>query len=216
MRTIPIVTALAALGAAAAAPLAGQDHRDRSAWKGPAGWRLDPDRPAPDSVLFAVSMPPGWHVTFRGPGATLGDTAWRATGHYTLEMEAFLFPGTSQEGYGLFLGGRGDGAGAEYLAVLLRRDGSAGVFRRAGGAWTAVADWSRHEAVKAHPGEGTAKNLLRVEVHEDRMLVKVNGVQVAELPAAAAGPGGSYGLRIGDGIDIHVTRVDHTPMRHGH
>src|SRR5688572_22612749 len=99
----------------------------------PADWRLRTDAPAkvepgerlsPGAWRF-VTMAPGWHIT-TGPGALLSPPSALPRGNFRLEAETFLFPGESQEGYGLFLGGAGiepAAATPSYVAFLVRRDG---------------------------------------------------------------------------------------------
>ena len=44
----------------------------------PPDWMLRFDRPAPDSAIYFVDMPPGWHIT-TGPAAILYDPAMAAS-----------------------------------------------------------------------------------------------------------------------------------------
>lgn len=64
----------------------------------PSGWRVVMDRQSSDTVAHEA-MPPGWHMT-TGPGALLFDPAYHAVGRYSVAGRLFLFPGTSQSGYG--------------------------------------------------------------------------------------------------------------------
>jgi hypothetical protein len=54
-----------------------------------------------------VTMAPGWHVT-TGPAALLYHPDYRTKNmdNFAVEAEIFLFPGTSQEEYGIFIGGK--------------------------------------------------------------------------------------------------------------
>jgi len=82
--------------------------------KTPVDWTWRLDAPAtlvtsldvPEGSWLFVRMPPGWHVT-TGPGAVLFPSELpEVDGNYSLETQIFLFPGTSQEEYGVFIGGR--------------------------------------------------------------------------------------------------------------
>lgn len=186
----------------------------------PPGWRIDLDRPAAARELaqgdpatadayWSVEMRPGWHVTM-GPGGRLHDPSFRADGRYALESRIFLFPGTSAEGYGLFLGGSGEGAGASWLAVLLRRDGSAALLRHGPGVHEWVVPWARHEAVAAQVGDGIAENLLAVDVGRDSLHVAANGTRLFAVPRAGLATDGAFGLRVGRELNLHVSTLDHT------
>ena len=101
--------------------------------KTPTDWKWRQDAPAPlaagskmepGSWVF-VQMPPGWHVT-TGPGVLLYPTAnGDAAGNFSIEAEIFLFPESTAEEYGVFLGGRSiDGTEPPvYLTFVLRGDG---------------------------------------------------------------------------------------------
>ena len=195
---------------------AAQDHRDPTAWKGAKGWRAVMDQPAPDSLLFSVDMPPGWHITARGPGALLGDTSWRSAGVATVEAEIFLFPSSTEREYGLFVGGSGlDSGSPAWTGVLLRRDGSWAVARGRGSSLEMIRDWTPNAAVNP-AGAQAVKNVLSVSLDAGRVTVRVNGVVVgdAALPSADAADG-AVGIRVGPGLNLHVTRVTITPGKGG-
>jgi hypothetical protein len=206
------VLAGACLSAAAGAAHA-QEHRDPSAWKGAKGWWAVMDSPAPDSLLYSVDMPPGWHITAHGPGALLGDSAWTLAGPGVIETDIFLFPGESTEGYGLFLGGSGLRSGdPQWVGVLLRRDGSVAVVRQQRGSTRAEREWVQHEAIKPGDAKDAVKNALRVDVGQDTTSIRVNGTVVLEVPTSALGsPRGVVGLRVGRGLNLHVTKVTVSP-----
>ena len=101
----------------AASPLAAQELER------PAHWKVRFDRPAPDSEIYFVSLPPGWHIP-TGPAAILYDPAQSAEAEYRLRSEIFLFPGERREGFGVFIGGANlDAANQSYLYFLIRKDG---------------------------------------------------------------------------------------------
>jgi hypothetical protein len=200
-----------------AVPLAAQD---RPAPTVPPTWKVRADHGTPtvlatpsmsaggDTVQL-VTMPPGWHVT-TGPAVITYDPAWQASGNFRVEAEIFLFPGERREGYGLFIGGQNlDGAGLSYLYVLLRKDGAVLVKRREGGATETLVPWKGHPAIVQHAGqEGTAKNVLAVDVGADSVRVIVNDQPVAAVARAGLVTDGQVGLRVNHALNLHVTRVD--------
>ena len=202
MRLVPTLVALPLL----AAPLAAQDLER------PADWKVRFDQPAPDTAVYFVSMPPGWHIT-TGPAGILYNPKQVAQGEYRVESEVFLFPGDRREGFGIFVGGEDlQGASQSYLYFLIRKDGSYLIKRRAGNQTHVIVPWTAHEAIVKHDGgEGTAKNVLAVESTADRILFFVNGQKVNSLPRAEANVDGIVGLRVNHRLNIHVTSLEVTP-----
>lgn len=158
----------------------------------PAGWRVRYDRAdAVDSTLSFETMTPGWHVT-TVPAAILYDTAQRADQAYRVEAEIFLFPGERLEGFGIFVGGL-DLAGEDqaYTYFLIRKDGKFLVKRREGQTTTVLVPWSEHASIVKHPGgNGTAMNVLAVDVGSDSVRFLINREEVAKLPRTAVQPDG--------------------------
>jgi hypothetical protein len=183
----------------------------------PVGWRWSVDRqgaasgPTTDSLIEFVQMPPGWHITTKN-AATLFDPAATAQGSFALETVQILFPGTSQSGYGLFLGGKGlEGSGAiEYTAFLIRRDGHATVERRSGSTMTTLLPWTPVAEIQRVTGDETARNVIRVSVGRDSVTFEVNAARVGALPKAGVAVDGQFGFRTGADINLHVTTLDHT------
>jgi hypothetical protein len=209
-----LVLTLAMLGAAASSSALAQQAA-------PTDWKWRQDTPAPlatgtkaeqGSWVF-VEMPPGWHVT-TGPGvllypATQGD----ASGNFSLEAEVFLFPGTSQAEYGVFLGGDNiDGpAPAEYAAFVLRRDGQAAVLRRRGASTSSLVSWQRYESIVPHKGgEDAVMNVIRVEGDASALTMSVNGVKVLSVPRADMKTDGRIGFRIGKDVNLHIAALNVT------
>lgn len=173
--------------------------------------RVRLDTPAPDSAVSHVTMPPGWHIT-TGPGALLYDPANSAGGRFAVEAEIFLFPGESQEGHGLFIGGsaiEGDGA-PSYLTFLVRRDGGAAVEQHRAGARITLLSLARAEGVTAHSGQGTARNVIRVAVEPDSIRFSANGVRVGALARGDLPADGLFGFRIGKDLNLHISQLDIT------
>ena len=190
--------------------------------KTPADWTWRTDAPAtlgggeavgPASWHF-VTMPPGWHIT-TGPGALLYPAADNtARGNFRIDAEIFLFPGTSQEEYGIFVGGAElePARAPAWVAFVVRRDGRAAILRSASGSVVPIRDWAANEAVVPHPGgtSGTAKNVLTVDVAPREIVFSANGTAVATIPRADVQPDGVVGLRIGAGLNLHVSTFDLT------
>jgi hypothetical protein len=190
----------------------------------PATWKVRADHGSPSvsadpktdlsggDAVHLVTMPPGWHIT-TGPAIITWDPAWQASGHYRVELESFLFPGERQEGFGLFVGGKDlDGDGQAYLYVLLRKNGQLLVKRRQGTETETLVPWTAHPAITPQT-EGTAKNVLAVDVAGDSVRVFVNDRQVTALARGGLPTDGQVGLRVNHALNLHVTRVDITAKK---
>jgi hypothetical protein len=182
----------------------------------PGNWRWATDRPAqlvtgqnvPDSGWRFVAMPPGWHITM-GPGGVLYDPAYTATGRYVLEAETFLFPEKTDQGFGLFVGGRNLDGNLEYIAFVIRPDGRGAVVRTGPSPAMLVA-WTPGDSVKAQVASDAVRNVLRVAVERDSVFFTVNGGRVAALPRSAGGFDGQFGFRVGAGVNLHISTLDYT------
>lgn len=175
----------------------------------PEGWRVRVDGTARDTVHY-VRMPPGWHMT-TGPGALLYDPAYRASGRYAIEAEIFLFPGTSQSGYGIFVGGEQleDGE-PRYLALLIRRDGQVALERVQGASSTLLSPWAAAPAVRPHPGgDEVVQNVIRLSVERDSLVVEANAARVLAVPRDDWSLDGTFGFRVGADVNLHASRLDH-------
>lgn len=174
----------------------------------------DTDKDLPADHWFYVAMPPGWHIT-TNPGVTLYHPQHGGTGLYRIQSQAFLFPGTSTSEYGVFIGGRqldSTTAAPNYVAFVARRDGQIAVLKREGATTTALVDWKANDAAVAHTGEGTAKNIFKVEVLTAEVVFSVNDKEVARLPKAGLPTDGAFGIRAGAGLNLHVSSFDATYM----
>ena len=176
----------------------------------PASWRVRSDS-APDKPIYYVEMPPGWHIT-TGPGSILHDPTYVAQGRFALETEIFLFPGTSQEGYGLFAGGKQLDGDPVYVAFLLRRDGSAAIESRAGGQSTPVRAWTRHDSIKPGDSKEPVANVLRIVAEAADVTLEVNGKPVLTVPRGDVTLDGAFGFRAGADVNLHVSRLDVTRL----
>jgi hypothetical protein len=186
--------------------------------KTPADWKWAPDAPAkviesgeakPDAMYF-VAMPPGWHIT-QGPGAVLYQPEYQARGNFVVEAEIFLFPEGGADEYGVFLGGRSldAPAGRSYLAFVARRDGQAAVIDRKPGGGTPLVNWATGAAAP-QKGPDPMKNVFKVEAGPRELVFSVNGIQVTKLERGTLAVDGPFGLRIGKGLNVHVSRLDLT------
>jgi hypothetical protein len=182
----------------------------------PGNWRWATDRPAqlvtgqdvPDSGWRFVAMPPGWHITM-GPGGVLYDPAYTATGRYVLEAETFLFPEKTDQGFGLFVGGRNLDGAPEYIAFVIRHDGHGAVVRTGPSPAMLVA-WTPGDSVTAQVASDAVRNVLRVAVERDSVFFTVNGGRVAALPRSAGEFDGQFGFRVGAGANLHISTLDYT------
>lgn len=184
----------------------------------PQGWQWRFDRPAQRTSAQAVSdstwrfdeMAPGWHLT-SGPAGMLYPDAPRAAGPFTIAADFVVFPGTSDAGFGLFIGGSElDGATANFLSVLMRRDGSMSVTRTTGGAETVVVPWKQHAVIQPHGGSGVVTNRMRVNASADSLRVFVNDSSVVRLALDGAPTDGHFGFRVGELVNLHLTILDYT------
>ncbi|HEU5050172.1 MAG TPA: hypothetical protein VFU00_07630, partial [Gemmatimonadales bacterium] len=141
-----------------------------------------------------------------GPGGLVYDSLNQAAGRFSLEAEIFLFPGSSAGEYGIFLGRSGSG----WTAFVVRRDGSAAIVRHDGGRAVMLAPWAERDSVPKLDPNGPVKVVLRVDAEPDSVRFHVNGGRVAAVGRAAAMVEGGFGLRAGPGVNLHVSRLDHT------
>ena len=187
----------------------------------PTDWKWRQDAPAPlatgatmtpGSWVF-VQMPPGWHIT-TGPGALLYPSAQGdVNGNFSIEAEIHLFPGTSTDEFGVFLGGSEieSSTTPRYAAFVLRRDGSAAVLERRGGESKAVAEWQRNDAILPHDGgKDTVKNVIRVDVDAAAATMFVNGAKVLSVPRQQVPAEGRIGFRVGKDLNLHITTLNVT------
>lgn len=174
----------------------------------PPNWQIRFDQPAPDSAIYFVDMPPGWHIT-TGPAAILYDPEMTATAPFRIESKIFLFPGEHREGYGIFFGGSDlEGDGQTYTYFLLRKDGQFLVKQRHGTETTTHVPWTAHEAIVPHEGgESPVENVLAVVANDAAIIFEVNGTEVGRLERAALTTDGSIGLRVNHRLNIHVASL---------
>jgi len=184
----------------------------------PEGWkvRFDQDGATESDLEMFVSMPPGWHVT-SGPAAIYWHPEESASGNYRVEMEVYLFdPGARREGFGLLFGGRNlENGDQRYSYFLIRNGGEFIVKKREGAEAPTVQPWTRHEAILSYADRGSdasVRNVLVVEVDSRRVRLSVNGDTVWEGARDELDVEGAFGFRVNHGLNLHVARLDHTPI----
>ncbi|MDP1892502.1 MAG: hypothetical protein Q8K55_16575 [Gemmatimonadaceae bacterium] len=197
---------------ALAAPLNAQIPAAPTGWQ----WRLDtPARlqngagAASDSIFRFEDMAPGWHVTM-GPGGFLYDPANTASGRYAVQAEMILFPSSSNDEFGLFLGGRSGAEGEAVSWFVVRRDGQAAAFSSSNGQYQPLSDWASHEGLKPLAANGSVRTVVRVLAEPDSVRFFVDGVRIGAWARAALPADGVYGFRIGRGANMHITNLDIT------
>lgn len=184
----------------------------------PPNWKWVTDEPAelvpgpelPPGTWFFVEMPPGFHIT-TGPGATLYEPEHQASGRFTLAAHVFIFPDAGDGGYGLFVGGRDlESAAPSRLEFLLRRDGTAAVFKRDAGEMTTLIEWAAHAAVAQPAAEDTGANDIVIEAGTTEVVFKVNGEVVGSVARSEVDVDGQFGFRLDGPTNIHVSSLDVT------
>jgi len=188
----------------------------------PTGWRAITDaaarhepgqlEPNAGEAYRFVNMAPGWHIT-TGPGTLLFNPAVAATGRFRLETELFFFPDPTDQPLGLFVGGAGlDGplAGVQWFGLLIKRDGTAGVVHNHGTEHHPMVPYAKADSLPPHPGDGTPRVVLAIDVEADSVRFFVNRGRVAAMPRADLRLDGPFGFRVGQGLNLHVVRLDYT------
>ena len=207
IRQLALVTVLVAMGTVAAAQL-----KTPADWK----WRLDSgdnkvveSEPKPNEFHF-VAMPPGWHMTSAVGGVLFHpDFTTTNTQQFVVEADIFLFPGESQEEFGVFVAGKNlTPAGTPaYFSFVARRDGKAAILRQQG---PPVFAWSATEGLAPHPGKDSVKTAFRVEALKSEVVFAVNGKEVTRVPRERLNLDGHFGFRVGKGMNLHASRLDLT------
>lgn len=185
----------------------------------PPTWKWVTDRPAvntsladkmPDTAFTFVQMPPGWHITM-GPGGVLYEPRYFAESGYSLQSEIIHFPNSANSEYGFVVGGRDlDGAGARYVAFVLRGDGSVSAWERSSAGTRTLADWRRAEAVIPNDGTDAVRNVVKLTVTGKEAVLRANGLEVLTLPLESLSLDGQFGFRVGSGVNLHVATLDVT------
>ncbi|MFW6200278.1 MAG: hypothetical protein ACOC8K_06890 [Gemmatimonadota bacterium] len=224
-RRFPVVVAVLATASTAIGtvlpgptPLAAQAPDDIEG-SPPAGWEILTDDVGADTDAIAfAAMEPGFHLT-TGPAALFYDPGNTARGSYRAHANIHLFaPEDPGAPFGLFVGGSDlDGSYQTYTALLLRASGEFSVLRRL--SFTSsetLVEWTSHDGVRgwARRDEGaqTVENSLSIEVRDGEMTFFVNDEEVARVPRTDQGGEGVAGLRVEEGVNLHVTDFEVEPL----
>jgi hypothetical protein len=127
---------------------------------------------------------------------------------YTVRATFTKHRGRLHEGYGILFGGSGlDGpeAGQAYAYLLVRGDGSFLVKRRQGLETPVVEDWTQSPAIRRDVDEEGRPNELEVAVTDSVVVFRVNGSEVARVPAAQVPTRGIAGVRTSHECLLAVT-----------
>lgn len=198
------LSTLALLVALATAP-------DAPAQTLPEGWTAVADSGGADSIDFQA-MAPGWHL-YPGPAALIYRPGTTVEPPFRVEMEAYRFPGGTS-GYGVFVGGRSlEPETYDFFEILLDGEGRYRLGHRAGATYHEIVPWTAHASIVAPTSEEAGHNVLIVEATGDRLTVAVNGTELTSFaPPSYARFDGVVGLRVLDGANVHVTRLDVSPI----
>jgi hypothetical protein len=115
--------------------------------------------------------------------------------------------GRLHEGYGILFGGsglEGPEAGQVYSYFLVRGDGSYLVKRRQGLETPVVRDWTEQAALHRDREETGRPNELEVRVTDADVAFRVNGTEVARVPAAELSVRGLAGVRTPHEVSLVV------------
>lgn len=154
-------------------------------------------------------MPPGWHITTTQHGVTTVPRDVHVRDRWGIEVELFLFPDPSDQPLGIVVESNDPSGpdGGAIVRFLMRADGLVSAQARHGTEERVLVPWTRDSAVAPHAG-GVERHVLRV-VHESSTLAfSVDGHEVLAVPTGGANPRAVPGLRIGAGLNVHVSRFD--------
>ncbi len=154
-------------------------------------------------------MPPGWHITTTDQGVSTFPRDVTVQGRWGIEVELFLFPKPSDEPFGIVVESNdpsGPDGGAE-LRFLLRQDGMVSATARHGTTTQVLVPWKRDSTLKAHAGD-VERHVLRVLHESGTLAFSVDGTEVLAVPTGGANPRATPGLRVGRGLNLHVSRFD--------
>jgi hypothetical protein len=174
---------------------AARPHRDHA-------WRINP--PGAGLVVDDSAM----HIT-TGPHVVVWDTTTALLAPpYVVSATLQKQTGRLHEGVGLIFGAsRLDRPENEqvYSYFLVRGDGSFLIKRRDGAATPVVRDWTRHPVVRRDADGSGRPNALEVSVSDSVAVFRINGTEVARVPAAELSTRGSAGVRAAHDLELTVT-----------
>ena len=177
----------------------------------PQQWRALSESGKPDPRVVFEAMAPGWHVTTGPPVNIVNPRVTAPSAPFAVEIESFLFPGSSDGIYGVILGGENlSNTRGSYTSFLVRRDGSAAVVRRQAGADTPLISWEVADSLVTLPptNQGPTRIVVSVNVDPDSIRLVVNGGMVGAVSRHDAPIGGALGVRVGENVNVHIGRLD--------
>jgi hypothetical protein len=147
-------------------------------------------------------------VVVTGPHTILWPAAAQALEPpYTVRATFEKRHGRLHEGYGILFGGsglEGPEAGQVYSYFLVRGDGSYLVKRRQGAETPVVRDWTQQAALNRDREETGRPNELEVRVDTAEVAFRVNGTEVARVPAGELSVRGLAGIRTAHEVSLVV------------
>lgn len=166
-----------------------------------ATWRGAPQRDVRVGDGDPLVISTGPHAVVFRPDAGTVDPP------YSVEATLEKRSGRLYEGYGLVFGGDpldAPESAQRYSYFLVRSDGAFLIKRREGEQVSVVRDWTAHPAIRRGGDTNTESNRLRVDVGEQAVTFRVNGVEVARVPAAELRTRGRAGVRVAHDIQLAV------------
>ena len=141
-----------------------------------------------------------------GPAVDLWrDGARPLSGSYVVRATLRKVSGRQHEGYGIIFGGTNLGTdSARYSYVMVRGDGDLLVKKRDGAATPVVRDWTHYAGIHSDDRRSQAENVVEIGVTSALVTVKVNGSELARVPARELFTSGLAGLRVSHRMQVEV------------
>jgi hypothetical protein len=203
---------LAIAVAACSAPEAQQSAPAKAAEKltdlaNPWKTRLDDPSAKPDAGMLAVEKDA---VTITsGPAGFYYKPDMKAEKDYSASGVFSQLKATPQPvEYGLFVAGSNlDKDTAHYTALLVRADGKYQIASWDGGKATVIVPWTTAAAMMEPKGAKTSNTLI-IRGLQGAVHFLINEKEVHQMPRARAGEDGVAGIRVGQGLNIQVSKLE--------
>lgn len=180
-----------------------------------------PDRPDSELVIsaeaeadiyYAPAAGGAVHIT-TGPAAIFYSPLNEFGGEYKIAASFTLFDtkGRDREAFGVFFGGKNlDQQNQKYAYFLLRNTGEYLIKTRDGDETASVQDWTPAPGMNLYTPDtpAGARNLLGVEAAGGKIIFRLNGKEITQIPASEINTAGIYGLRINHSIDVEAGWVE--------
>ncbi len=132
---------------------------------------------------------------------------------FSVILEANMLPGSTPNGFGVFVGGRDlEGNRPSYVFYQIRGDGEFNVEIRDNGVLSSRLPWTPHRSIALKLGDEAMVYKMRLDVHPLRLDFVVNDVIVRTLFRATVRAEGLVGLRLDAGLDMDVTDFKVVPI----